>query len=600
MTSFVAIDGEAIGERTDARYTLLAASTGRFIWNIDGLKTDECFVFLTNQQEKGNELVCFGLGYDINMWLGDVPEPTLRELWKSGTAFYKHWKLVWTAGRRFEIYNRNNKAFAIIQECFGFFQTSFVKALEDWGFEVPEELATMKMKRGNFTEKDKRRVIDYCFSECDLLTQLMDRLHQAAVDAGCVPKPHWWIGAGQLASALLSVQGVAQHHRHDDDVLDTGAGGEAGTHALMCAYFGGRAELLRQGERTKVKTYDLRSAYPHAATLLPSLTGMRTVRRKRFTPQDEHGIWRVSWKNLPGNIMPFPVRVDKAIWYPRSGQGWYHAVEVKAALAAGFKIKVSDGYVFIPDRSANPPFQFIPELFAQRREYQKQGNPAQKVLKLALNSLYGKTAQGVGGSGKPRWQSYIWAGEMTARTRARMLLLAVKAKDPMMIATDGLFCGEAPAPAGGRIGEWEHGKLDWLFSAQPGVYQGFEGEREVLRSRGFFVRDINYSELFTGWCRDGPDFTYSYRSHRFVGLGQVVNRKSDLGNWRQWIDQDRSLHLMPQRKLLQRNTEYGGWDCLPPNTAPGDSEPYHPKVRLLESNDEDNQAGMEQPLRGAI
>jgi DNA polymerase type B, organellar and viral len=593
MTTFIAVDGEAIGGNTDARYALLATSTGKFVWNLDGLKTEVCFDFLCGQQTPGVELVCFGLGYDINQWLADVPENTLRELWSSGSCFWKYWRLVWTAGRRFEIYNRRNKRFAIVQECFGFFQQSFVKALTEWGFDVPAELAAMKQQRGRFTETMKRQVIDYCFSECRLLVSLMDRLAEAAETAGCKPKPHWWIGAGQLASAMLAANGVQAHHRHDSDILEN-------TLPIMSAYYGGRAELLRQGERSGVNTYDLRSAYPWAATHLRSLSNVRAVKRRRHDPSVEHGIWHTRWEGLPGNIMPFPVRCDKAIWYPRTGEGWYHAVEVNTALAAGFQLDIREGIEFRSKRTEGDPFAFIPGQFAARRKYQQTDNPAQRVLKLALNSLYGKTAQGVAGLGRPRWQSYIWAGEITARTRARMLTLALKAKDPMMIATDGLFCGQAPARPGKQIGGWEHGRLDWLFAAQPGVYQGTEGDREVLRSRGFFVADIDYDELHAGWAREGPDYVHTYTSHRFIGLGQALQRKTGLGPWRQWVDQDRSLYLMPQRKVLSRDPRSNGWVCLPVENAPGPSEPYHPKIRLLESQDDDNQAGLEQPLRSTL
>lgn len=597
--SFTAIDGEAIGEGADARYVLLAASTGRHVYDIEGLSTRACLDFILDHQQPGGEIVGFGIGYDVNQWIADLTVPQLRELWTSGSCIHGGYLLRWLRGRRFFVKDlRRTGRFAFVQETFGFFQSSFVRALTDWGLEPGESMLAMKQARGSFTDRQRQQIIDYCLTECRQLVELMNRLAAAVDTAGCVPNPHMWIGAGQLASRLLDEQHVKPHHRHDSELTT-----DAGYQALLCAYFGGRAELLRQGTLQPVSTYDLRSAYPWATTLLPSLRYGSMKRRRRYDPAVKHGIWRARWENLPGQIMPLPVRVKRTISYPRSGRGWYHACELTAALQLGYDIDITEGYAFENHGDDFRPFaEPIPRLFIQRRYWQQTGNPAQKALKLALNSIYGKTAQGFTDRGAaPKWQSYLWAGEITARTRARMLTLAVRAKDPMMIATDGLFCRKAPAGRPSeQIGGWEHGTLDWLFCAQPGVYQGRHGDDDVLKSRGFFVRDVDFTELHAGWLADGPEYVYTYVSHRFLGLGQALQRIDGLEHWRQWVDVPRKINLMPQRKLLARNHRGDGWLCQPIPHAGGDSEPYRPKGALLESDDDDNAAAMDQPMRNTI
>lgn len=603
MTRFVAVDGEAIGDGADARYALMCSSTGQHIWDDDGLKTVPCFEFLCDQQAKGTEVVAFGLGYDINQWLVDLSEPELRELWSEGSVIHRGWLLRWLRGRRFFCKNLHRPSrWCYVQETFGFFQSAFVKAARDWGLEPGQAMELMKKARGDFTAAEKTKIIDYCFSEVRTLVNLMDLLADATDTAGCKPTAHMWIGAGQLASRLLANQGMEDHHRHDDDLLAVGA-----REPMLCAYFGGRAELLRQGHRHNVKTYDLRSAYPWAATHLPSLANATMHARPRWDPEAEHGIYHVTWENLSGQVMPFPVRIKKTINYPRTGSGWYHIVEIKAALAAGFDLSIGRGYILKfagsgkPGYSGNRPFATaIPELFAQRAKWQREGNAAQKALKLALNSIYGKTAQGFSDQGDaPKWQSYLWAGEITARARARMLTLTLKAKDPMMLATDGLFCASAPARNQQRIGGWEVGQLDWLFCAQPGVYSGTDGDRPVLKSRGFFVRDVDFDELYQGWVEHGPGFSYHYTSNRFLGLGQALQRTDGLAQWRQWVDMPRQINLMPQRKLISPDPERGGWRCDPIGEV-GESEAYVPKGALLESEDPDNDAVEDQPLRDSI
>lgn len=613
MTRFVAVDGEAIGQGADARYVLLCASDGHgdrnHLYNPDGLRTIPVFEFLCDFQTARTELVAFGLGYDINQWLVDLSEPELRELWTAGSVIHRGWLIRWLRGRRLFVKDlRHEGRHAYVQETFGFFQSSFVKACAAWGVEVPASMETMKLARGDFTERMREQVIAYCYDECDALVTLMDLLGDAAQTAGCEPTAHMWIGAGQLASRLLANQGVADYHRPDEAIVPADA-----YEPLLCAYFGGRAELLRQGERAPVMTADVRSAYPWAATQLHSLRhGAQFKPHARYRAEYEHGIWHCRWDNLPGLVMPFPVRVKKTISYPRSGAGWYHACEIRAALDAGFDINVGRGWALhTPSNHGRhahaQPFDFVPGLFAQRARWQIDGNAAEKALKLALNSLYGKTAQGFSDTdpGKPpKWQSYLWAGEMTARTRARMLTLALRAKDPMMIATDGLFCAYTSATGGTSLGAWETGRLDWLFCAQPGVYVGEDhsrpvGKQMVLKSRGFYVKDIDFEQLHQGWVEHGPAYQHHYTSHRFLGLGQALQRTDGLASWRQWADVERHINLMPQRKLIERSP-LGGWTCWPVLEAGGESEPYVPKGALMDPEEEDNNAVEDQPLRDSI
>lgn len=604
MTEFVAIDGEALEvSRGDDRYALLCDSTGRQVSDPAGLSTTRCLEFLLGLAQKGRTLVCFGLGYDANNWCRDMKPGYLRELWAEQIVYWGEYRIEWLPGRWFSIKHVDGR-FVKVCEVFGFFQTSFVKTLKDWGMEVPGELAQMKTDRGTFKWRDLGRVTAYCHSECELLVTLMDKLQDACREASITPKS--WIGAGAIAAALLQSQGMAVHHHHDLDIVSDPAVAETW---ILGAYFAGRIELLHQGVHQNVKGYDIRSAYPAAATLLPSLDGATMVHRKRYAPDAQHAVWRVSWSELPGFIMPFPTRQKTSISYPRSGTGIYHAAEVSAARACfGDAIVVHEGYVLKPRKNAPRAFDWVPELYAQRAAWQRAGNPAQKPLKLGLNSLYGKLAQGYGYQGRePAWQCYMWAGEITSRTRAKMLLAAFAARKPIMIATDGLYCATAPrkaVPEGKALGAWEHDHIDTLFAAQAGVYEALKHEPDnedadehgfitVMKSRGFFAKEVDYGQLRDAWERDGPNGEYTYQSKRFNGLGTTLHRNR-LDLWRTWTTEPRTLHLMPQRKHPLPD------GSLQPIDGPVDSEPYTPKISLTDARILENIQGGEQPLRDDV
>lgn len=586
MTEFVAVDGEAI----DDRYRLLCSSEGRHVYSDAGaLSTVDCLEFLLGHAAKGRTLVCFGLGYDANNWLCDLSPAYLKELWAEQTVCWGLYRLEWLPGRWLAVKHIDGR-YVKVCETFGFFQTSFVRALADWGYTPPAALAEMKAARGTFTAAQLAKIVAYCHDECRLLVALMDDLAAACAVAGVTPKS--WIGAGAMAAALLQARGVREHHRHDLDIAEPDVANEA----ILGAYFAGRIELLHQGVHTNVAGLDIRSAYPAAATHLPSLDGAQLVARKRYDPAAPHALWRCSWANLPGLVMPFPTRHNGAILYPRTGSGIYHAAEVAAARACfGPAIRIDGGWVLKVCRPEKP-FGWVPELFAQRAAWQRAGNPAQKPLKLGLNSLYGKLAQGYGYGGRtPAWQSYMWAGEITARTRARMLTAAHGARQPMMLATDGVYCQTAKVKPTARkvLGSWEGQRIDWLFCAQAGVYEAIHDGLSVVKSRGFFAREVDYEQLREEWQRDGAQATYTYRSTRFIGLGTALARNR-LDLWNTWATDPRTLTLMPARKIALPD------GTLAPIGGPVTSEPYEPKISLVDAKVLENVQGSEQPLRDDV
>jgi hypothetical protein len=486
-----------------------------------------------------------------------------------------------------------------IYEVWGFFQSSFVKALEAWGLEADAELEAMKGTRGKFSEGEVDRVVDYCHHECDLLVELMSKLQDACKEAGTVP--HTWMGAGSLAGKLLSNhKWLKAAHKHDCDL-----GPEECEDKILRAYFGGRIELLRQGVFKGVITADIRSAYPHAITQLPSLANARLVHRKSYNPAEPHGIWHVQWGDNGSFIAPFPVRVKTGVFYPTRGEGWYHACEVSAALELGFSLKVTEGWVLESEEADSTPFAWVRESYDLRAQWKSEGKASEKVLKLALNSTYGKLAQGIAAVGKPHWQSYFWAGEVTARTRARMLGAAMSVgQHAIMISTDGLFhtnhYPDTPITPQDTLGGWEVDEYEELFACRAGVYLGEKGEERIARSRGFFkpkwdkvngkwIGEVDFDVLRERFEQEGVWAKYEYMSKRFIGIGSALMRK-DFKVWRTWEQKPFTLSLMPSGKGLAPDGSFLPCDDVLPM-----SEPYTPKGK--DDNIEERVQEKEQPLR---
>lgn len=550
---FVAIDGESYTDEDGHKYVLLASSLGEYIFDSQGLSSTECFQFLLSLRKRAKRyiFIAFGLNYDVNMMLRDVGRENLEKLWKEHRISWYSYNIEWIPGKWFSV---SSKGYCCkIYDLFGFFQSSFVNALKKWDIPVQEDMQEMKQARSIFDATMKDKIIAYCIEECKALELLANKLKFALQETGLTPKS--WVGAGSIASSLMQKHNVKQYHVSDFD-WDR----EVLRYSLH-AYFGGRVELFKQGIFDTVSNYDIRSAYPYQALSLPSLKGGRWTKLKRYNPEKRYALWRVSW-DLPRDtiVSPFPFRHKGNIYYPLTGEGIYHANEVRIALKYyGTRIRILDGYSFSTS-SDTSPFSFIREEFKHRAKLKEQNHPGEKVIKLGLNALYGKLAQGIGYRGKlPPFQSFYWAGFITSGTRARILDYSIaNAESLIMVATDGLFFDSNPKlVCSNTLGGLEYQELRDVFVAQAGVYQATKSDGTTYaKSRGFFVKEIDFDSLRKGFLANGSEFTANYNSHRFVGLGSCVSR-GNFEYWRTWHDSIRNLCLYPNRKFIGK-AESGG------------------------------------------
>jgi DNA polymerase type B, organellar and viral len=581
VREFVAIDGEGIADN----YVLLAASTGKYVMGSEGLSTKECFDFLLSiPKGRKRTLVGFFFTYDVNMMLRDIPLVKLRQLWKHKWLYWRGYILEWTPTKSFTVCRESPRQRVTVYDVGGFFQCSFVKALRTWQaapMEVIERIEGMKGQRDSFDAESMEEIIAYCLEECRYLVSLMMKLQASLETAALVPNT--WQGAGSIAGKLLSKNSIKNHRQPDT------TWGEEIHEAILHAYFGGRVELFQQGFHQTACAYDVTSAYPFAATQIPTLRGMFTD--SNTVPRD-FGLCRVRW-NLPSGVTvsPFPFRYKKGIYWPINGEGIYHAVEVRAAQAAyGDSIEVLQAWEFHPDNDTKP-FDFVHDAFKQRARFKAEGNPAEKAIKLGLNAMYGKLAQGIGYRGRPpAHRSYLWAGYLTAHCRATMLTLAMQhPEDVIMIATDGIFLQSDPEweTKEGTLGALTKSNYPVLFTAQPGVYSDYGGT--VNKTRGFSLKEVGFSVLQEGFQRQGPFFVAHYSSRRFQGLGSSLQRL-DMSAWRTWPEADRKLSLYPSRKWVHDYQDPIEWRDNPresvrhyPPTVEGVSEAYIPKTPDLEN-----------------
>ena len=532
---FIAIDGEGVTRNNKHIYTLLTASTGDYVdsW-IGGLSTKRCFDFLLQFRGRGI-LVGFFTGYDVNMMLRDVPLWHLEELWNLGETKWDGYEIRWMVGKML-ILTKDGKR-VTWYDAASFFQKSFIAALQDWGFTVDQEIIEGKANRQTFDVKNRKVIRYYNLRECELLVDLMERVREVALDCGILPKS--WHGAGALANAGLVKYGV---EKYNADCLELRP-------KFLQAYYGGRSQVLLQGEFDNAWVHDINSAYPYALSLLPNANGEWVKTKKENSP---FALYEVKF-DIPKkySVTPFPVRYKDKIYYPHKGHTFVWSPEYDTANSYYSKyLKIVNRWEFIPENDYKP-FAFCAELYAKRKAYVAQKNDAQIILKLFLNSCYGKVAQSIGyKKQRPPFQNYFWAGFVTSKTRAMVFNAAMQNPDSVIsFATDGILSTErlVDHSEGKPLGGWEVKAINNLFVIQPGVYTytGIDESEATIRSRGFRKSSVDYNALRQVWRSEGSLGKYDYKETRFIGLGKALQSNPKLKNWRQWIVEDREISFIP-------------------------------------------------------
>ncbi len=641
--TFIAIDGEGVTfENGQHEYILLTASTGEYVVNEQGLSTVECFEFLLSlaKRYKHGIFVCFSASYDVNMMLRDVEHKKLKELWAERTpnkpysiyfgepgayefaAGYrprKHFSFGKIANREWDEEKNKPKnvyeASLTLWDVFGFFQKSFTETLEEWfsdylcdgiitfpGGQAVDlnHIKAMKKARSTFTTAQLEEIKLYCMQECVALAHLMERLQEYLHIVGVSLSR--WDGAGAIASSLLESKGVKDH-------VTQGPGIQAHLNkpvhdVCLRAYAGGRFEEGYNGVYLgKMWNYDVRSAYPSVMPELPSMkNGM--WRLVKGMSNHKYSLMHVRWRfddMLP--YYPFFFRDDQgSIYFPSTGEGWYHRSEVDAALRAHAQGKLSTerdaGSIDILETwefhqyEQTKPFAFVTDLYEQRRRWKAEEppNPAEKVLKTAINSFYGKTAQSLGGTAEkpPPFHNIYWAGYITAAIRAKIfdaIMLASKPESVVLIATDGIYSTvPLDLPLGESLGQWEVHPIDGVVVVQAGIYWGLkkldqepshegltekefkyrywqhEGEWYSANAhyRGFDRGTLTVERVMYGWERHLYSLSIP-TPERFVTLGSVLGLNGAAPEydeqwqyWRTWRTVERKIWLTPQAKRIAR------------------------------------------------
>lgn len=582
----VGVDGEGhdLPDGTHI-YTYLAAVSehGRVVAearNPNGLSHAECMEMILSIP-KDTLCFAFSFGYDVTMMLRDlspvdiyyIMRPQFRNVHKCENC-----KNTWNslAGRVCPIcdhyckkrphfahrlakgFNHHffNGALTVsrhktrrhIWDCFKFFGTAFVEAINDWEVGTPEErelIRKMKEKRGSFQDESPEEVEYYCKLECHLLAQMMRKVIEAHDRAGIHLTR--FDGAGSTASAILKKHGVKEFKGPKVDEYPREL-----SEAIKSAFVGGRFENSMVGcVETPVHEFDIGSAYPYAQTMLPCMKCGRwkKVKGPRLKQKVERSVVAVcKFRVRRGSEeerskiawMPLPFRgEDGSICYPTGFTGWAWKQEMLPALKGWPDwVELLEAWVY-EVKCEHAPFAYIPAIYRQRVEW--GGDTAGKVLKLGMNAGYGKTSQRIGDD--PPYKDMVWAGVTTATARGQLLEAIITTKDRwniISVATDGIYSKvklelSTPNDTGTfdlkkPLGSWEYKEIpEGVFFVKPGLYFRLKAknQKDVVKARGLGRKEL-YDQRdkllasFREWNRRDFKYHVKFKSRRFYGAKHSV------------------------------------------------------------------------------
>lgn len=634
----IAIDGEGVSLPDGShiyRYMAACTSDGTCLgelFNETGITTREALDFVCGLPKFDPEgqpylgVFGYGLGYDQTKWLEGLSNKELFDLFhaedlepKAKVGPYRLNLL----GKCLQITNKKAPARqkrTLVWDILKAFQATFVNALKTWKVGTPEEweqIEAMKKQRGKFADATWSDVTAYCRDECRLLAALVEKYVGAHCEAGIDLRGKYH-GAGSTGDAFLMLMGAMEKRCSWEYVKEAQLDYKKSKSAFSRAFFGGRAEVSRLGiVEGPVWNYDIGSAYPHALYDLPCVKHGtwshienrvdQAIEKSRlacvhygFNHQTGRGSkyfvdipdQKIAGRALlmgvlgdatalPWGALPFRTERGSIVFPSSSPGGWVWREEYETAARLWPGVIARDAWCLRSECQCEAPYRQIGEYYLKRLDWGKEGPGL--VLKLGLNSCYGKFAQVIGNN--PKYACRVVAGVITSTTRSRIIEAIASARDPwdvVYVATDGIITNapiDPPDPPANAtkveaerkgkvmLGAWEKSEpiKDTYFVVQPGFYFSTkDGGKAKTRGMPLEIVNSERGKILEQWKREPlePPRNLPPRS-AFRGVKTSIlrptkkqstyRRKSCYGKWEQeereikYVINPKRSHPLPLR-----------------------------------------------------
>ena len=250
--------------------------------------------------------------------------------------------------------------------------------------QLPEHIFS-KLTRGvpweHFTQFDQEQIRSYCSRDAWIVHRSVDMLQELVNSLG-----------GELRATIA---GTAMDlyrrafHKWPWPVVD-----EQVNELVRPAYYGGRVENYAIGQVEHVNAYDITSLYPSAQNTArfphPGHLEILQSPNAGRSPWTGEGVARVDL-SVPEEFVPaLPYRCTGRLFFPTGPMtGQWTLEELRQAQEQGVTVSKIH-WVLRSAVTYNPFTQFVETLFELRLRYLQNGERQANLVKLLLNSLYGR------------------------------------------------------------------------------------------------------------------------------------------------------------------------------------------------------------------
>jgi len=414
----------------------------------DVFKLDMFPACFFSRKYRGKVFVAYNLKYDEGSLLQVLPRENLKELWETGKTVWQGYTFRSIPRKMLKVSRGRNSI--TIYDLANFFQISLDRAanlfLSKSKLEMDTNLFTPQYVKANWI-----KIARYCVQDAVLVKELADCLIAKFESYGVKPQKLFSTAyvSWQYFSSKCRIPNIRRYWLFYPECLDY----------AMLAYAGGKFEVVEKGYDYYYE-YDINSAYPNEIANLLDISDAVVWKSSRYERTASYGFIKCKL-SIPSDLFhPVPLKRGMVNVFP---SGNFVKVITKAEYdylkSKGVRIEIIDAWWLRCKREVYPFRDEVNRLYALKTQLKQEGKIIDyHIVKILLNSLYGKFLQLVRESG--RWKAgaswnVIYGAIITANVRVRISEMQNCYPQVVAVHTDSIIAKEPlPISTDGNLGEW--------------------------------------------------------------------------------------------------------------------------------------------------
>lgn len=451
---------------------------------------DNLLETLFTHKYRGVKFVCFNLKYDEGSILHQFPADALQELRQKGRVEYNGYSVRSIPKKELVITDLQQKHSVAFYDIAQFYGTSLNEAAMYYLGKEKRDMPTKTFTR-EYVNKQWNKLADYCLQDAILTKELADYfIDMLITDFDIYPQKLYSTGyiAGLHFARTCDLVDVKRYYRYHKECLE---------YAYL-SYAGGKFETYQRGFGTFYQ-YDINSAYPYEISQLQDIRQAGIFKSSEYQAQATYGFIKCRLI-LSNDYSPIPLKIDNVNRYPiGSFTKIITKTEYDYLVSRGDRVDIIEAW-WIVCNGKYPYKAEVERLFELKKLYKKTDKLRYMLVKILLNSFYGKFIQVTA-----KWQkdkivydagwlfNPIYASVITANTRVKLCQVCDKYdKYTVAVHTDSIITSidlsNNGLPISENLGDWNCENSGYGVIVGSGVYQigekvhfrGYHGLNDLL------------------------------------------------------------------------------------------------------------------------